>query len=390
MKPLAGAHLFLHFRLVHCILLCCSSAATPGSVRPSIHSRNAPPAVETKVKSPATPAWLSAATVSPPPATETRLPSLVSAAAVLRQAQPSPCRTARVSNAPSGPFQTKSAAGLEHVGERLDRGRADVEDHLVGRDLVHIAGAQARRIGARIPSRPPRHRADGSCSRRPRRARRSLRFAGQVMLAERLADVDAARGEKGVGHAAADDQMIDLAEQVAEHGKLGRDLGPADHRATGRSGLPSARSSALQLRLHRPAGKARQQMRDAFGRGVGAVRGGESVVDVIVAERGHASGQLRDRSFPRRHESAYFRGCRCCPAAWSSTPRSASGPWQSSMKRTERPRQLGQRLDQLRSRHVGAVLPLGPAEMRQQQDDRAAVGKFEHRRQQRAQPRVVG
>src|SRR4051812_26994163 len=27
------------------------SAATPGSVRPSIHSRNAPPAVETKVKS---------------------------------------------------------------------------------------------------------------------------------------------------------------------------------------------------------------------------------------------------------------------------------------------------------------------------------------------------
>ena len=32
-------------------ILCCSSAATPGSVRPSIHSRNAPPAVETKVKS---------------------------------------------------------------------------------------------------------------------------------------------------------------------------------------------------------------------------------------------------------------------------------------------------------------------------------------------------
>lgn len=32
------------------------SAATPGSSRPSIHSRNAPPAVETKVKSSATPA----------------------------------------------------------------------------------------------------------------------------------------------------------------------------------------------------------------------------------------------------------------------------------------------------------------------------------------------
>lgn len=34
----------------------CSSAATPGSVRPSIHSRNAPPAVETKLKSCVTPA----------------------------------------------------------------------------------------------------------------------------------------------------------------------------------------------------------------------------------------------------------------------------------------------------------------------------------------------
>ncbi len=32
------------------------SAATPGSSRPSIHSRNAPPAVDTKVKSSATPA----------------------------------------------------------------------------------------------------------------------------------------------------------------------------------------------------------------------------------------------------------------------------------------------------------------------------------------------
>src|SRR3954447_27056905 len=59
-----------------------SSAATPGSVRPSIHSRNAPPAVETNVKSRATSARLSAATVSPPPATETSEPSLVSAAAV--------------------------------------------------------------------------------------------------------------------------------------------------------------------------------------------------------------------------------------------------------------------------------------------------------------------
>src|SRR3546814_7306465 len=41
----------------------CSNALTPGSSLPSIHSRKAPPAVETTVKSAATPAWLSGATV---------------------------------------------------------------------------------------------------------------------------------------------------------------------------------------------------------------------------------------------------------------------------------------------------------------------------------------
>src|SRR5688500_3380636 len=83
-----------------------SSAATPGSVLPSIHSRKAPPAVETKVKSAATPAWLSAATVSPPPATDTRLPSWVSAAAVFASATVA-WSNGGVSNAPSGPFHTR-------------------------------------------------------------------------------------------------------------------------------------------------------------------------------------------------------------------------------------------------------------------------------------------
>jgi 3-phosphoglycerate kinase len=46
-------------------------------------------------------------------------------------------------------------------------------------------------------------------------------LAGQIMLAQRLADIDAARGEKGVGHAAADDQVVDLADEMI------LDIGPA-------------------------------------------------------------------------------------------------------------------------------------------------------------------
>src|SRR4051812_24099729 len=103
-EAVALANFSGHFRLIH-THPCCCNAATPGSVRPSIHSKNAPPAVETKLKSCATPAWLSAATVSPPPATDTRDPSLVRAAAVFASATVA-VSNGGVSNAPSGPFQT--------------------------------------------------------------------------------------------------------------------------------------------------------------------------------------------------------------------------------------------------------------------------------------------
>ena len=48
---------------------------------PSIHSRKAPPAVETKVNWSVTLAWLSAATVSPPPATAINRPAFARAPA---------------------------------------------------------------------------------------------------------------------------------------------------------------------------------------------------------------------------------------------------------------------------------------------------------------------
>jgi hypothetical protein len=46
------------------------SGAMPGSSRPSSSSKNAPPPVEMCVIRSATPAWFTAATVSPPPTME--------------------------------------------------------------------------------------------------------------------------------------------------------------------------------------------------------------------------------------------------------------------------------------------------------------------------------
>ena len=198
------------------------------------------------------------------------------------------------------PVPDQSPAGLEHVGERLDRGRADVEDHLVGCDLVHVAGPNARRVGRELLRH---HHVVGQMDRAAgllRALEDALGFAGQLMLAQRLADIDPARRKEGVGHAAADDQMIDLADEMAEHRELGRDLGAADDRRHRALRIAKRALQRLELGLHRPPGEARQVMRDALGRRMGAVRGGEGVVDIIVAERRHAPSPARGRSFLRR------------------------------------------------------------------------------------------
>ena len=52
--------------------------------------------------------------------------------------------------------------------------------------------------------------------------------AGQVLLDQRLADVEALSVQEGVGHGAADHQALDLGDQVFQEVKLGRNLGAAD------------------------------------------------------------------------------------------------------------------------------------------------------------------
>lgn len=60
---------------------------------------------------------------------------------------------------------------------------------------------------------------------------------------------------------------------------------PPTTAATGRSGF-SRRGECLQFRFHQTARSVRQQAGKTFGRSVGAVRRGEGVVDVDVAEFG--------------------------------------------------------------------------------------------------------
>ena len=153
--------------------------------------------------------------------------------------------------------------------------------------------------------------------------------------------------------------MIDLADEMAEHGELGRDLGAADYRRDRPLGIAERPLERIQLRFHRPAGEARQVMGDALGRCMRAVRGRESVVDIIIAERRHRLREPGIVLLLAGDGSACSRGSPILPGSIVVIARSASGPWQSSMNRTERPREPMDREHQLCRRHVGPASPLG-------------------------------
>ena len=80
---------------------------------------------------------------------------------------------------------------------------------------------------------------------------------GQIVLAQRFADIDSPCREKRVGHAPTDDQVIDLADEMLEHVQLGRYLGPADHRGHRMLGRAQRLFQRGELGFHRSPGEGR-------------------------------------------------------------------------------------------------------------------------------------
>ena len=114
-----------------------------------------------------------------------------------------------------------------------------------------------------------------------------LRGVEQVRLAQRLADAVAHRGDEGVGDAAADDQLVDLADQVVQQCQLGRDLGAGDDRQQRARRLLQRLAQRVELGHQQRAGRGdRGEPDHAVGGGLGAVRGAERVHHEDVAQRG--------------------------------------------------------------------------------------------------------
>ena len=140
---------------------------------------------------------------------------------------------------------------------------------------------------------------------RPRRAAparaRDARAPASSSSHSDVADRVALRAQERKAHRAADDHRVGDLQEAVDHGDLVGHLGAADHRhERTRAGFRGSDRQRAHLALEQPSGRARQQVRDALGAGVRAVRGAERVVHVHV-------GQLRQRAAPT-------------PGRWSSRP----------------------------------------------------------------------
>ena len=106
----------------------------------------------------------------------------------------------------------------------------------------------------------------------------------RVRLGEGRADLMSLCEEHRVGHAAAEQQGVDPAEQMLEHGELVGDFRPTEDSDEGPLGIVQEPRERGFLALEEQPGVGRQQIRHADGRGVCAVRGPEGVVDEEITE----------------------------------------------------------------------------------------------------------
>ncbi len=183
-----------------------------------------------------------------------------------------------------------------HVGQRLDHqvlaGLAQVDDVPRGRDLLGlerlVLGAAGDLLGHDDVDRQDDPDAVVGGHRQDPPG-----VVGTIGLGQALADRLALRQQERVGHAATEDEQVDLGQQVVDDPDLVGHLGPAEdgrERALGR--LEQLREH-LDLALHQQPGVGRQELGDADRRGVRPVRRPERVVDVDVRVGGEGRGEGR-------------------------------------------------------------------------------------------------
>ena len=105
------------------------------------------------------------------------------------------------------------------------------------------------------------------------------------MFAKRLAHIDPARGEERVRHTPANDQVLDFADKVLKHVKLGRYFCPAHNSGHWLLGIAQSAVESFQFSLHRAPCIGWQVLGNPLCRRMSAVRCRKRIIHVKIAMR---------------------------------------------------------------------------------------------------------
>ncbi len=318
------------------------------------------------------PSVRTAAAESPPPTT-VRPSTAVSAWATAFV----PAANGAISKTPIGPFQktVRASASLLAKSSAV-RGPMSRPIRSAG-----IASAATTVASASAAKRVAATTSTGSTSSTPRSRSRADQLAHRVQLVglqqRRPHPVPLGRQE-GVRHAAADQEPVDLGEQVGDDGELVGDLRPAEHHDVGPAGSCGEPPQHVDLGQHQTAGGVRQAHRHVVDAGVLAVHRAEPVPDVQLGQASEGVGEGATfgvvlAGLPRLEAEVLQQ--RDLPVRESAHHRCADVADHVGGERHRRAEQLAQPVGDRPQRQLRPHLALRPAEVRAHDDPRAPGGQ---------------
>ncbi len=244
--------------------------------------------------------------------------------------------------------------------------------------MAHPGGIASRvtvRVGASVLSSCATAAPLGKTSLSPAFFIRLRARSTAIVLDQRVTGLETHRPEEGAGHRATDEDAVHLGQQGLDEIDLAADLGSAEHRDERPSGIVQRLAQVSKLPLHeKPRHRRLQEPGDRLRARVRPVRRAESVVDVEIAQRGE----------PRRQRGIVLLLAGIEPGILRHGDAAAREPLRRSHRlvgrriRKERDRRAEQFL-QLAHDRLHRVLrigtALGPPQMREQHQPRAALAK---------------
>lgn len=164
--------------------------------------------------------------------------------------------------------------------------RADIQDQIVGIDRIQGLHAGLG-VGQELLGNHDIGGQRNFCATRLGVGHDLVGGRDQVRLVQRLAHVVSGHSDKCIGNAAADDQLVDLVDQVGQQLQLGGDLAAGHDRQQGLGRVVQRLGQCVEFgHQQRAACCDRREADHAMRGGLRAVRGAEGIHHEHVAQRG--------------------------------------------------------------------------------------------------------